>query len=57
MIVLDTHIWVWWVHGDMRLNQKYYEYIQKQESQGLGISAIHFFTGRSENNWGAVRAE
>jgi len=40
MIVLDTHIWVWWVHGDTQLIQEYYEYIQQQESQGLGISAI-----------------
>ena len=23
MIVLDTHIWVWWVHGDERLTQVY----------------------------------
>jgi PIN domain nuclease of toxin-antitoxin system len=21
MIVIDTHIWVWWVHGDGRLTQ------------------------------------
>ena len=40
MIVLDTHIWIWWVHGDNKLPPKYYEYIQKQESQGLGISTI-----------------
>jgi PIN domain nuclease of toxin-antitoxin system len=40
MIVLDTHIWVWWVHGDAQLPQNYYEYLQEQESQGLGISAI-----------------
>jgi PIN domain nuclease of toxin-antitoxin system len=40
MIVLDTHIWIWWVHGDPKLTRKYYEYVQEQESQGLGISAI-----------------
>ncbi len=40
MIVLDTHIWVWWVHGDTQLTQKYQDYIQAQEPQGLGISAI-----------------
>jgi len=40
MIVLDTHIWIWWVHGDEKLTRKYHEYIQEQESQGLGISAI-----------------
>jgi PIN domain nuclease of toxin-antitoxin system len=40
MIVLDTHIWIWWVHGDEKLTRECYEYIQTQESQGLGISAI-----------------
>lgn len=40
MIVLDTHIWVWWIHGDPRLTQEYYDYIQGLEAQGLGISAI-----------------
>lgn len=40
MIVLDTHTWIWWVHGDRKLTREYYEYIQEQESQGLGISAI-----------------
>lgn len=40
MIVLDTHIWVWWVHGDEKLTREYDEYIHEQESQGLGISAI-----------------
>jgi PIN domain nuclease of toxin-antitoxin system len=40
MIVLDTHIWVWWVNGDTQLTQEYQEYVQQQESQGLGISII-----------------
>jgi PIN domain nuclease of toxin-antitoxin system len=40
MIVLDTHIWIWWVHGDEQLTREHYEYIQEQESEGLGISAI-----------------
>lgn len=40
MIVLDTHVWVWWVHGDPQLPANYHTYIQAQESQGLGVSAI-----------------
>lgn len=40
MIVLDTHIWVWWVHEDSELTQEYHEYIQGQELQGLGVSII-----------------
>ena len=27
MIVLDTHIWVWWVHNDAQLQGKYREII------------------------------
>ncbi|MGB3532567.1 MAG: type II toxin-antitoxin system VapC family toxin [Microcoleaceae cyanobacterium] len=40
MIVLDTHIWIWWINGDPQLTQEYQDYIQSQESQGLGISII-----------------
>lgn len=40
MIVLDTHIWIWWVHGSKQLTQDYYDYIQEQEVQGLGVSPI-----------------
>ena len=21
MIILDTHIWIWWVHGDPKISQ------------------------------------
>ena len=40
MIVLDTHIWVWWVHGDVKLPADYQAILQKEEEQGFGISAI-----------------
>ncbi len=43
MIVLDTHIWVWWVHGDRQLPEEYRTYLQAQEQQGtqsLGVSII-----------------
>ena len=40
MIVLDTHVWVWWAHGDAQLPENYRDYLQQEESQGLGISAI-----------------
>jgi hypothetical protein len=36
MIVLDTHIWIWWIHGDKKLPANYSQYLQEQESQGLG---------------------
>jgi PIN domain nuclease of toxin-antitoxin system len=40
MILLDTHIWVWWVHGDVRLNERYQRWLKENEQQGLGVSAI-----------------
>ena len=40
MIVLDTHIWVWWVHGDAQLPNNHRLYLQTHEAQGLGISII-----------------
>lgn len=40
MIVLDTHIWVWWVQNDARLTQKHQDWLQQYESQGLGVSII-----------------
>lgn len=40
MIVLDTHIWIWWVSKNSRLTQNHQKYIQQYSSQGLGISII-----------------
>ena len=40
MIVLDTHIGVWWVHGDERLTSKHLEFIEANEDREIGISAI-----------------
>ena len=40
MIVLDTHVWVWWVHGDVRLTPHHQAYLQSNEANGLGVSII-----------------
>jgi PIN domain nuclease of toxin-antitoxin system len=40
MIVLDTHIWIWWVRNDPQLPPRHYSYILSEESRGLGVSAI-----------------
>lgn len=40
MIVLDAHVWVWWVHGSGRLTESQQEAIRSNESDVLGISAI-----------------
>ncbi|MBD2181503.1 type II toxin-antitoxin system VapC family toxin [Planktothrix sp. FACHB-1355] len=40
MIVLDTHIWVWWIHSDARLTEDHLGWINEYEADGLGISII-----------------
>ena len=40
MIVLDTHIWVWWVLDDARLSQSQEEIIAANEADTIGVSAI-----------------
>jgi PIN domain nuclease of toxin-antitoxin system len=40
VILLDTHIWIWWVHGDDRLSGEHLELLQEYESIGLGVSVI-----------------
>ncbi|MBC8183985.1 type II toxin-antitoxin system VapC family toxin [candidate division KSB1 bacterium] len=40
MIILDTHIWIWWVHGDSKLPKEYQAYLQEHEKQEFGVSII-----------------
>lgn len=40
MIVLDTHIWVWWVHGDDHLTKTQADLITANEVDIIGVSAI-----------------
>jgi PIN domain nuclease of toxin-antitoxin system len=40
MIILDTHIWVWWVHGDQRLTGTQAQMIESNETEAIGVSAI-----------------
>ena len=40
MIVLDTHIWIWWVHGDATLPAPMRALLDSSEQTGLGVSAI-----------------
>lgn len=40
MIVLDTHIWVWWVHGEKELTATQDAFIAEHETDGIGVSAI-----------------
>jgi PIN domain nuclease of toxin-antitoxin system len=40
MIVLDTHIWVWWVDDSQQLRDRQRQIIQGNVQSGLGVSAI-----------------
>ncbi|MBE9050818.1 type II toxin-antitoxin system VapC family toxin [Nostocales cyanobacterium LEGE 11386] len=40
MIILDTHIWVWWNHNDSKLTPAHCEVINQERPRGLGICSI-----------------
>ena len=40
MIILDTHIWIWWVDNNPRLTDRQRSYIDQHQPDGLGISLI-----------------
>ncbi len=40
MILLDTHIWVWWANRDARIPPAIAHQLTARESAGLGVSAI-----------------
>jgi PIN domain nuclease of toxin-antitoxin system len=40
MIILDTHIWVWWVQNDLRLTKKHQELLKYYEAEGLGVGIV-----------------
>lgn len=40
MIILDTHIWIWWVDENPKLLPQNLEIIQAHQASGSGISII-----------------
>lgn len=40
MILLDTHVWIWWVHGDSHLPTVQRELLDSKSNEGLGVSVI-----------------
>lgn len=40
MILLDTHIWVWWVSQQPQLTTQLEQIIQHHQETGLGVSMI-----------------
>jgi PIN domain nuclease of toxin-antitoxin system len=40
MIILDTHIWVWWAHASEQLTSPQAQIIEANETDVIGVSAI-----------------
>ena len=40
MIILDTHVWVWWVNESAELTAPIQQTIENYRSEGLGVSII-----------------
>lgn len=40
MIVIDTHIWIWWVHDHPDLQPWMRQYLRQHETDGIRVSAI-----------------
>lgn len=40
MIILDTHIWVWWIGESPRLTERLQEFINRYQPSGLGVSVF-----------------
>jgi PIN domain nuclease of toxin-antitoxin system len=40
VIILDTHVWVWWADGSTRLPPDYQSLIGGEAAHGLGVCAI-----------------
>ena len=40
MILLDTHIWIWWVHRNPALSAQVRAFIESSRAGGIGVSVI-----------------
>jgi len=40
MIILDTHIWVWWAAESGDLSEEHQDVVESQRDDGIGVSAI-----------------
>jgi PIN domain nuclease of toxin-antitoxin system len=40
MIVLDTHIWVWWVNGSSELSTRKAQLLSSHQGDGFGVSIM-----------------
>ena len=54
-LLLDTHIWVWWIHDDPHLTSQQKQWLQQYESQGLGVSAISCWEVAKLSEYGRLK--
>lgn len=40
MIILDTHIWIWWAGENSELTDEYTDLIRSRQADGIGVSSI-----------------
>jgi PIN domain nuclease of toxin-antitoxin system len=40
VILLDTHIWIWWVNGSSELPERHKTFIDSKEPDGIGVSIM-----------------
>jgi PIN domain nuclease of toxin-antitoxin system len=58
LILLDTHVWVWWVNGDRRLPAEFAALIRAEEATGLGLSVFSCWeVAKKTRTWQAAAGE
>ena len=40
MILIDTHIWIWWINEEARLSAQHSQFIRDRLADGVGVSVI-----------------
>jgi PIN domain nuclease of toxin-antitoxin system len=53
VIVLDTHVWIWWVHNDPLLPKDAAQVVTAYES--IGLESARFPAGRLQS-WSSTTA-
>jgi len=51
VILLDTHVWVWWMDGGTNLPPDYLTLIRAEVANGLGVCAIFYWEVANWSSW------
>ena len=57
MIILDTHIWYWWVGDSPRLQMRQRELIEAHRADGFGVSIISCWEIAKKNQLGKLELD